>query len=121
MSSLPRSDGDPSSPIPSLSLEGLEGLVETLVKENDETKIFSHGDFHPLNILVDQSTGRKTGVIDWEGAGFSVPGRDYCETKSRARNVEWAKALDEIFDETDRAHFDRLHQLSRAMIRYTFV
>ncbi|KAF2171471.1 hypothetical protein M409DRAFT_50907 [Zasmidium cellare ATCC 36951] len=98
-----------------------QDLVEQLHRLTDDTKVFSHGDLHPGNILVDEQTHRITGIIDWEGAGFSVRGREYFEAKSRARNLEWSAALDEIFDEEERKPFELFQQLNQALTRYTCV
>ncbi|GLB39087.1 hypothetical protein LshimejAT787_0602490 [Lyophyllum shimeji] len=46
--------------------------VRPLYKEPHPEPRFhlAHGDLSPANILVDPSTGRITGVVDWEMAGF---------------------------------------------------
>ncbi|KAF2214177.1 hypothetical protein CERZMDRAFT_11284, partial [Cercospora zeae-maydis SCOH1-5] len=80
---------------PTASLAGLEeGLIDKLMNNNDDTKVFSHGDLQPMNVLVDKSTGRITGILDWESAGFSIRGREYYEAKARARSEAWSDALD---------------------------
>jgi hypothetical protein len=72
------------------------GLEKRIRAVTDETKPFSHGDLHPLNILV-ECTGIMTAIIDWESDGFSVCGREYYEARKRSRNDEWNATLDEIF------------------------
>lgn len=84
----------------------------------DETRTFTHGDLHPLNILVDR-TGVVTAIIDWESAGFSVRGREYFEARNRSRNDEWAAIVDEIFPDEARAHFDLFAEFDRALTQYT--
>lgn len=107
---------------PGGSLDELDQeLVEQLHHLTDDTKVFSHGDLHLSNILVDEQTHCVTGIIDWEGAGFSVRGREYFEAKSRARDPEWSAALDEIFDENERKPFELFQQLNQALTRYTCI
>lgn len=84
----------------------------------DETITFSHGDLHPLNILVDH-TGIVTAIIDWESAGFSVCGREYYEARKRSRNEEWDAILNEIFPEESRAHFDLFNEFDQTLTQYT--
>ncbi|KAF2765511.1 kinase-like protein [Teratosphaeria nubilosa] len=96
-------------------------VAEQLLRLTDNTKVFSHGDLHPGNILVDEQINRITGIVDWEGAGFSVGGREYFEAKSRARDPAWSTALDEIFDEDERKHYELFKQLNQALTRYTCV
>jgi hypothetical protein len=40
---------------------------------NTETFHFAHGDLSDSNILIDPDTGKITGVVDWEMAGFRPP------------------------------------------------
>lgn len=107
---------------PFASLHGFdEEFINDLLNNNDERKVFSHGDLHLGNILVDESTGCITGILDWETAGFSIHGREYYEAKSRARRESWSNALDEIFDEIDRAPFESLQRLDRVLTQYTLI
>jgi aminoglycoside phosphotransferase (APT) family kinase protein len=39
-------------------------------------RVLCHGDFHPLNILIDDSGRNVTGVIDWAGARIADPAWD---------------------------------------------
>ncbi|KAM3414561.1 hypothetical protein BST61_g9720 [Cercospora zeina] len=98
-----------------------ENLIHEISKNTDERKVFSHGDLHLRNILVDPSTACITGFVDWEAAGFSVPGREYFEAKMRARNDAWKEALDEIFGPDERTHFHLMQRLDSSLIRHTFV
>lgn len=106
---------------PSGTVEGLEELVERIAADNDEKMVFSHGDLHTLNILVDQSTSRITGVIDWGGAGFSIPGRDYYEARARSGPATWKSALDDIFPESAQVHFELLHETDQTMRKWTLI
>ncbi|KXT02489.1 hypothetical protein AC578_4183 [Pseudocercospora eumusae] len=95
-----------------------KALASRIRAVTDETKTFSHGDFHPLNILANRM-GDVTAIVDWESAGFSICGREYYEARKRSRNDEWDAALDEIFPEEARAHFDLLKELDQTLIQYT--
>lgn len=48
----------------------------------DERKIFTHGDLHPTNIIVEGDN--ITGVIDWGAAGYSITSRELL-------GLDWAK------------------------------
>lgn len=95
-----------------------ELLASKLQSCIDERKVFSHGDIHPRNIIVSNSC-RIAGIIDWEVAGFSIPGRDYFEAKSRARRKGWANALDRVFPIESRSCYDDLVELDKALTLYT--
>ena len=104
---------------PSHSLNDSEkALANKALRIEDETKVFCHGDFQPLNILIDRS-GRVTAIIDWECAGFSICGREYYEARARSRSDEWAGVLDEIFPEEARVHFELLREFDQALTQYT--
>lgn len=98
-----------------------QAVIEQLLQLTEDSKVFSHGDLHPGNILVDEQTHQITSIIDWEGAGFSIRGREYFEAKSRARDPTWSTALDDIFDGDEREHFTLFQQLNQALTRYTCV
>jgi len=95
-------------------------LAEKLLQIDDERKIFSHGDLHPNNIIIDD-TCCITGIVDWEGAGFSIPGRDYYEAKSRARKIGWAEAVSCIFSKDAQVHYELLRELDSALTSYTCI
>lgn len=51
------------------------------MKENepsDRQNVLCHGDFHPLNILVDD--GKVSGVLDWSASRIGEPERDVAST-----------------------------------------
>ena len=97
-----------------------QALAEKLLRLDDERRVFSHGDLHLNNIIIDDS-GRITGIVDWEGAGFSIPGRDYYEAKTRARKKEWTEALSCVFPKEAQVHHELLRELDAALIRYTMI
>jgi hypothetical protein len=97
-----------------------QALAEKLLQIDDERRVFSHGDLQLNNIIADDAC-RITGIVDWEGAGFSIPGRDYYEAKSRARNKEWTEALSCIFPKDAQVHYELLRELDAALIRYTMI
>lgn len=95
-----------------------QALARELRSIQDNLKVFSHGDIHPGNIFVN-TDGRVTGIIDWEGAGFSVQGREYFETKSRARDPEWSKAVHKIFRQEAQVHYTLFQKLNRELTIHT--
>lgn len=106
-----------SRPTHLLSEVGVD-LEKRIRAADEETITFSHGDLHPLNILVNHM-GTVTAIIDWESAGFSVCGREYYEARKRSRNEEWNVAMDEIFPEEARKHFDLFNEIDQALTQYT--
>ena len=59
--------------------EGLESVfryAEDLLAEGVERFCLVHSDFNPKNLLVDPTTGRITGLIDWEFAHAGSPYAD---------------------------------------------
>jgi serine/threonine protein kinase len=108
-----------SRPDQSLSASD-QTLAEKLLQIDDERKIFSHGDLHPNNIIIDD-TCCITGIVDWEGAGFSIPGRDYYEAKSRARKIGWAEAVTFIFSRDAQVHYGLLREFDAALTSYTCI
>jgi len=97
-----------------------QALAEKLLQLDDKRRPFSHGDLHPNNIIINDDC-RITGIVDWESAGFSIPGRDYYEARSRARNKEWAEALSCIFPKDAQVHYELLRELDTALVRYTMI
>lgn len=91
-------------------------IVDKLRATLDDAIVFCHGDLNSLNILVDEATGRITGIIDWEAAGFSIHGRDYHWARTQAMNPTWASALDDIFTTAERRPFDLLQELDDALV-----
>ncbi|RAL00708.1 uncharacterized protein BO80DRAFT_382876, partial [Aspergillus ibericus CBS 121593] len=49
----------------------------------DERKVFTHGDLHPTNIIVED--GKIAGIIDWGASGYSVASREFLE-------LDWARS-----------------------------
>lgn len=85
-----------SRPTGSLS-DADKNVAQDIVALDDDCKIFSHGDFHPYNVLVDENL-KVTGIVDWQAAGFSINEWDYLEARLRSRGDQnWIQALAEIF------------------------
>ncbi|KAF1955727.1 kinase-like protein [Byssothecium circinans] len=84
----------------------------------NEEKIFSHGDLHVGNIFADDD-GKVTSIIDWGGAGFSIPERDYLEARLRAKDATWEAALEAIFSDDAKVNYDILKELNNALVRYS--
>jgi aminoglycoside/choline kinase family phosphotransferase len=40
--------------------------------------VFTHNDFFPRNIMIDEPTGRVLAIIDWESAGWFPEHWEYC-------------------------------------------
>ncbi len=62
---------------PELAREGLTATEPALVQRVRDAMppcanqlVLTHGDLYAGNVLVDPRTGRLTGIIDWESAGF---------------------------------------------------
>jgi len=93
-------------------------LIQRLCSLNDDTIVFSHGDLHLGNIFVDDLCNI-TGILDWGEAGFSIKEREYVEARSRARNPEWIKALDEIFGDQVKVNSEPFIELNKALVEYS--
>lgn len=106
---------------PDNATDSHDDIIDKLLQLKDDSKLFSHGDLHRGNILVDRVTGEVTGVLDWEHAGFSVRGRDYFEAKSRIRDERWSTALDSIFPTVDRKDYELFLYLDQCLKRYTCI
>jgi len=108
-----------SRPEQSLSASD-QALAEKLLQIDDERRVFSHGDLHLDNIIIDDSC-RVTGIVDWAGAGFSIPGRDYYEAISRAREEKWVESVSCIFSKDSQVHYELFRELDSALILYTCI
>jgi hypothetical protein len=64
---------------------------------------FSHADLSWENILVDVSTGRVTGILDWEMAGYWPEWWEYRKALFGSRSqLWWIKLLKEVMTEYSR-------------------
>lgn len=63
-----------------------ENLEERLPRSS--TSVFTHGDLAPRNIMVDIS-GRITGVLDWENAGWFPEYWEYANIQKPSRDEDW--------------------------------
>ncbi|KAK6355760.1 hypothetical protein TWF718_000142 [Orbilia javanica] len=46
--------------------------LERELKKKDVRVVFTHSDFTPRNVLVEKESGRITGIVDWDSAGWCV-------------------------------------------------
>ncbi|KAH7062606.1 kinase-like domain-containing protein [Macrophomina phaseolina] len=95
-----------------------KNLAQDIITLDEECKIFSHGDFHLYNILVDESLS-VTGIIDWQGAGFSINEWDYLEAMLIARNPAWIQASAEIFPKESQVHYKTFNAFNQALVAYS--
>ncbi|KAF2248947.1 kinase-like protein, partial [Trematosphaeria pertusa] len=70
--------------------ESENSIVAKISVLTEDAKVFSHGDLHLDNILVDGNC-KIMAIVDWGSAGFSISGREYLEANLRARQPEWIK------------------------------
>ncbi|KAF3922394.1 hypothetical protein AA313_de0203590 [Arthrobotrys entomopaga] len=52
--------------------EVYETLHSQLTRRKDVGIVFTHSDLTPRNVLVDKDTGKITGIVDWDSAGWCV-------------------------------------------------
>ncbi|KAJ9192301.1 hypothetical protein DTO164E3_8440 [Paecilomyces variotii] len=60
----------------------------------DERKIFTHGDLHPTNIIIDDD--KITGIIDWGASGYSVASREHFGLKWATDEPSWRELSSSI-------------------------
>lgn len=65
-----------------------QARYRALLPDEDEI-VFVNADVHGENILVDPETGRVTGIIDWEFAGFWPRWWEYRKAMCCARRETW--------------------------------
>ena len=99
---------------------GDEELAARIRALKSEEKVYSHGDLHLGNIFVDEK-GNITRIIDWGGAGFSIPQRDYFEAKLRgsSQKTTWNDALELVFSENVKENVDFFTELNIALTKYS--
>ncbi|MGN6608725.1 MAG: aminoglycoside phosphotransferase family protein [Jatrophihabitans sp.] len=71
-------DDPPPGLVDAIQATRLRGLADTarrLQHDHDLPAVFVHGDVGPPNVLVGQDD-RLTGLVDWEAAGWGLPGAD---------------------------------------------
>lgn len=93
-------------------------LVEKLLASGDNSqdgkKIFTHGDLHQSNIIVQDNA--ITGIVDWGVAGYSIPAREYFGLKWTALDENWERLLSTILDDGE---YDLLEEVNYSMMVYT--
>ncbi len=60
-----------------------------------KVSVSTHGDIAPRNILVDES-GRITGIIDWELAGWYPEYWEYANIMKPTRDRDWQSRMDRV-------------------------
>lgn len=55
----------------------------------DERKIFTHGDLHPTNIIIDGDN--IAGIIDWGAAGYSIAAREHFGIRWATDDTSWSE------------------------------
>ncbi|KAF2268695.1 kinase-like protein [Lojkania enalia] len=93
-------------------------LIAKISTMAEDAIVFSHGDLHLDNILVDKDS-KIVGIVDWGSASFSILGREFFEANLRARNKDWIKLLANIFPEDAKAEYDILKELDRSLVLYS--
>ncbi|KAK6338965.1 hypothetical protein TWF696_009763 [Orbilia brochopaga] len=83
-----------------------------------EQKVFSHGDLHMDNIMVNDSIDI-TGIIDWDTACFSIPEREFFEMRNRAITPSWIKAIESIFSDDEKENYDTLDAINAELVLYS--
>ncbi|KAJ5144332.1 hypothetical protein N7526_001840 [Penicillium atrosanguineum] len=82
--------------------------------DQDETKVLTHGDLHPSNIMVNGNI--VTGIIDWGAAGYSISAREYFCIRWQALDPEWRDLTSNILDVDD---YTFLAEINQSMVEYT--
>jgi aminoglycoside phosphotransferase (APT) family kinase protein len=66
-------------------------LVERILASGnhgqDERKVFTHGDLHQSNIIIENNV--IAGIVDWGAAGYSIAAREYFGLKWSALDLVW--------------------------------
>ncbi|EWC48883.1 hypothetical protein DRE_00188 [Drechslerella stenobrocha 248] len=65
-----------------------ESLEQQLTRRKDWKVVFTHSDLTPRNVLVEKHSGRITGIVDWDSAGWCV---------------EWWEGVKGLYGWTDRS------------------
>lgn len=93
-----------------------ERLLASGDSEQAELKIFTHGDLHQTNIIVQDNV--ITGIIDWGAGGYSVSGREYFGLRWSARDPEWKELSTTILRADE---YDFWEEVNYYMMQYTCI
>lgn len=80
----------------------------------DERKIFTHGDLHPTNIIVDND--KITGIIDWGASGYSVAAREHFGLKWATAEPSWRELTASILASDE---YELWAEVNNSMTDYT--
>ncbi|MCJ1467407.1 hypothetical protein MMC07_006031 [Pseudocyphellaria aurata] len=71
----------------------LDTLLVTL--PHSDNSVFTHGEMAPRNIMVDRSSGRVSGVVDWELAGWYPDYWEYANImRAPSTDLDWQRCMD---------------------------
>ncbi len=89
------------------------GVTQPDWDEYEGELFFLHGDFGPPNIIVDPSTGRLAGVIDWGNAALGDRARDFHQLVLELGWDFTHRVLDAYRHPVDEGFLSRLRQYSQ--------
>ncbi|CAI6334355.1 unnamed protein product [Periconia digitata] len=98
--------------------ESENSIIAKISALTEDAKVFSHGDLHLGNILVDGNC-KIMAIVDWGSAGFRIPGREYLEANLRARKPEWIELLNDVFPEDAKTEYHILKELDPTLVSYS--
>jgi aminoglycoside phosphotransferase (APT) family kinase protein len=103
------SGGWPEPALLAQKLDQLEALLRSQIAGHELPFSWTHGDYWPGNLLIDQSTGAIGGVVDWDRASADqVPLHDLLHLLAYTRKLQRRSELgDEIVSYLLPAAFDR--------------
>ncbi|KAI1806551.1 kinase-like protein [Daldinia bambusicola] len=71
--------------------------IPDVVHRNGHKIVFTHGDINMRNVLVDEKTGRLSGIVDWESAGWYPGYWEYTKAYFATRlNWRWSREVIEV-------------------------
>lgn len=95
-----------------------EPLAERILAlgENGEggRKVFTHGDLHQSNIIVNENV--ITGVIYWGAVGYSIMAKEYFGLRWQALDLEWRDLVSTIAKADE---YDFWTEVNQSTLDYT--
>lgn len=93
-----------------------ERLLASADHSASESKVFTHGDLHQSNIMIQDGT--ISGIVDWGAAGFSVGGREHFGMRWSARDSKWRELSGTVLP-ADEYYF--WEEVNYYMMQYTCI